>query len=126
MNVQLALSRVSVGITVAALLLAGCKSSTAQQSGYKFELARASTNAGDGMTVTVRLDRADGTPVSGAKMFAVQSGPPRARKLVPLQPDGRGGYAYTSPELYKGGALHLAAEVQPDSALIWESVDLPR
>ena len=122
---------VPVAAIAVALLLQGCETS-AESIGYKFELADLATRPGDGSTASVHLKRADGAPITDARLFAATwystglKQRPRAQRLVPLEPDGRGGFSYTSARLHPGDSLELAARVAPDASLMWGKVEIPR
>ena len=115
-------------IGAVALALAACQ--TTQEAGYKFEVVGTPVKTDSGITLTVRLARADESPVTTALLYFdhwANNGGKADRfqsRLIPLQSDGRGNYIYASNSLHAGETLPLAASIPPDHALIWGSVEV--
>ena len=111
-------------------VLLGCAAISDQSSAYKFELVGKPIQTASGLSVAVRFEQSDGSPVSGAQVFAtrwVGSGgkAPSREQLTPMQREESGRYVYTSEALHNGDTLHLAARLQPDGDLIHGSIEVP-
>lgn len=107
-----------------AVALAGCQT-LASSSGYKFEQVGRPT----GTTVSVRLVHADEAPVAGVQLYSVswQHLGPKAtpsQQLTPLQTDAQGNFVYRADDLEAGHTLRLAARIEPNSSLIYGSVEV--
>lgn len=112
-----------------ALVLAGCQTAS-NPSGYKFELMGQSTMTNAGTRVSIRLVRPDESPVAGAQLyvqhwqvFGAKAAPPQSR-LIALERNAEGNFTYTSDDLHMGDKLHVAARPEPNSSLIYGSVEV--
>jgi hypothetical protein len=123
--------RLLTGTAMAAVALALAACQTNQADDYRFEVVGTPIKTDSGITLTVHLARADGSPVTSAVLYAdhwvhtgAKAGQSSKNRVIPLQTDGRGNYTYASNNLHTGDTLGLAARIPPDSSLIWGSVEV--
>jgi hypothetical protein len=123
--------RTMIAVTAAVMTISSCAGLTdSTDSGsraYSFKVAQNPVNSASGWTVSVQLvDAKTGQPVGNAQLFERQMVPAPSPKivpgfqerLIPLTPDGRGGYLYTQHSFLFGETLRLAARVPGKDGLI--------
>lgn len=113
------------------LATAGCQTSNDVSGNYKFQLQGKPVFADGSATITVRLVRADGSPVSVAGLYAtrwIDGGPkyaPRRLQRMPMHADGQGLFTYSSEDLHEGDTVRLEANLVPEGSTVQGYIHIP-
>jgi hypothetical protein len=113
------------------LAVAGCETSNGVSGDYKFVLEGKPVFADGGTTISVRLARADGSPVAGAELYATrwvnigQKNASRRLQRTAMHADGQGLFTYSSDDVHEGDTVHLEAKLMPEGSTVRGYVEVP-
>jgi len=126
---RIALRRSATAAALAVVVAASAVN--AQTPTYTFKIIRFDTSSATERSITVELvDASNRQPVTNAQVDVVhtvyaanpKTFPPLRRVVVPLKPDGQGGYVYSDEGLRPGNPVRLRARLPGQSSPIWGAV----
>jgi hypothetical protein len=118
-------------ISAVTLGVAGCQTPNDVSDSYKFQLEGKPVFADDGATISVRLVRADGSPVSDAEVYATRwvdtglKSVPRRLQRMPMHADGKGLFTYSSDKVHEGDTLQVEANLPPSGSTVQGRIYVP-